>query len=159
MPRHELPRHTTRRIAVAGVAAEATTGTPVTVGVMGIAAARDSATAPAQCLLGPPPESAPPAASTRPPAEQPPAEQPPAEQPPAQDTPGEQPPADPGTTYAQNPGSRNAEVLPASARPDRTARVGPFATDLVDLRTVGPPNPEPRPVRQQRAKVPADRRH
>jgi uncharacterized protein DUF1996 len=134
MPRHDLPRRTKRRLAVAGVAAVAIIGTTVTVGIMGIASARDNAAAPTQCLPeappasskapAPPPESsapespapeepAPPADTSapaeQPPAEQPPAEQPPAEQPPAQDTPGEQPPADPGATAPQNPAPENPE--------------------------------------------------
>ena len=42
MPRHELPRRTKRRLAVAGVAAVAIFGTTVTVGIMGIASARET---------------------------------------------------------------------------------------------------------------------
>lgn len=137
MPRHELPRRTKRRLAIAGVTAVAIIGTTVTVGIMGIASARDNVSAPTQCLPAPPPasssevpapppessapeetlpptdtsaptESAPPAESSSAPAEQPPAEEP-----------VEQPPADPGTTDTQNPAPENAEGLtaPAAAQP------------------------------------------
>jgi hypothetical protein len=125
------------------VTAVAIIGTTVTVGIMGIASARNTA-APTQCLPVAPPASseapAPPTESSapeetvpptdtsaptetappaeQPPAEQPPAEQPPAEQPPAQDTPGEQPPADPGTTATENPAPANEGLTaPAAAQP------------------------------------------
>ncbi|HEY7598023.1 MAG TPA: DUF1996 domain-containing protein [Actinophytocola sp.] len=147
MPRHELPRRTKRRLAVAGVAAVAIIGTTVTVGIMGIASARDNAAAPTQCLPEAPPASsevpAPPPASSAPeepapptesaPAEsseapaQPPAEQPPAEQPPAEQPPAEQPPADPGATDTQNPTPANPEnsanqglTAPAAAQPSES---------------------------------------
>ena len=133
MPRHELPRRTKRRVAVASVAALAIIGTTVTVGIMGIASARDTA-APTQCLPVPPPasssETAPP--ETTPPTEtqteiptdtptdtsaptesSAPAEQPPAEQPPAEQPPAEQPPADPGTTDTAAEGL----TAPAAAQP------------------------------------------
>jgi Domain of unknown function (DUF1996) len=157
MPRHELPRRTKRRLAVAGVAAVAILGTTVTVGIMGIASARDNAAAPTQCLPeappassetvpAPPPETAAPeetpsadtsapaessAPAEQPPAEQPPAEQPPAEQPPAEDTPGEQPPADPGATDpAENPAaSDEGQTAPAAAQPTDAA---PPAGDTAD---------------------------
>ena len=78
MPRHELPRRTKRRLAVAGVAAVAIIGTTVTVGIMGIASARDNAAAPTQCLPAAPPASsevpAPPPASSAPEEPAPPAE-------------------------------------------------------------------------------------
>jgi hypothetical protein len=132
------------------VAAVAIIGTTVTVGIMGIASARDAA-APTQCLPeappassetvpAPPPETSateqppaeqppaeqPPAEqppAEQPPAEQPPAEQPPAEQPPAEDTPGEQPPADPGATNtAANPAPNNDGLTaPAAAQPTDAA--------------------------------------
>ncbi|MGH3880449.1 MAG: DUF1996 domain-containing protein [Actinophytocola sp.] len=139
MPRHELPRRTKRRLAVAGVTAVAIIGTTVTVGIMGIASARNTA-APTQCLPVAPPapptetsaptetvppadtsapaETAPPAESEQPPAEQPPAEPPPAEQPPAEQPPAEQPPADPGTPSAENPAPEaEGQTAPAAAQP------------------------------------------
>ena len=140
MPRHDLPRRRKRRLAVAGVAAVAIIGTTVTVGILGMASARDNASAPTQCLPVAPPASseapAPPPASsaptepappadtsapqeTAPPAESaPPAEQPPAEQPPAEQPPAEQPPADPGNTETQNPAPANEGLTaPAAAQP------------------------------------------
>jgi hypothetical protein len=135
MPRHDLPRRTKRRLAVAGVAAVAIIGTTVTVGIMGIASARDNAAAPTQCLPEAPPASSeapapPPATSapeeTAPPADQPPAEQPPAEQPPAEQPPAEQPPA--GEAPADQP---PAEQPPAEQPPAEGAQppADPGATD------------------------------
>ncbi len=130
MSRHQMPRHTRRRLTIAAIAATALIGGTVTVGIMGIASGAEDGQgglpSAAECQVEAPPAEEPPA--EEPPAEEPPAEDPGAEDPGAED-PGdgqgeEQPPAeDPGDGQgeeqppAEDPGAGQGEEQPPAEDP------------------------------------------